>query len=145
MIAMTDLADANGYDANADAYIGSRSRAIGVSTVLQWASDLDRGAAILDVGCGHGDPIALALHRAGFAVHGIDRVPRTTARRAGRVRADRDVDVSRPHVRRRRRTQRESISLGADVYRALISAAGLELVGELEDEGDNHDFSAAKR
>lgn len=79
MIAMTDLADANGYDANADAYIGSRSRAIGVSTVLQWASDLDRGAAILDVGCGHGDPIALALHRAGFAVHGIDASPNMVA------------------------------------------------------------------
>jgi SAM-dependent methyltransferase len=37
-----------------------------------------------------------------------------------------------------------SRSLGADQYRELISASGLSIVGELEDEGGNHYFNATR-
>jgi hypothetical protein len=42
-------------------------------------------------------------------------------------------------------TGRESRSLGADTYRALLSEAGITLVGEHSDEGDNDYYEAAKR
>lgn len=41
-------------------------------------------------------------------------------------------------------TGRESISLGRDVYLALLSGAGLTLAGEHEDEGGNHYYEALK-
>jgi cyclopropane fatty-acyl-phospholipid synthase-like methyltransferase len=40
--------------------------------------------------------------------------------------------------------ERRSISFGAEQYRALISAAGLSIVDELEDEGENHYFGAIR-
>ncbi|HUP24745.1 MAG TPA: class I SAM-dependent methyltransferase [Thermoanaerobaculia bacterium] len=39
-------------------------------------------------------------------------------------------------------TGRESHSLGAEEYKAALSAAGLSLVGEHEDEGENHYYDA---
>ncbi|MBI2512720.1 MAG: class I SAM-dependent methyltransferase [Opitutae bacterium] len=42
-------------------------------------------------------------------------------------------------------TGRQSISLGADAYRDLLRAEGLTFVGELQDEGGNLYYSAAKR
>ena len=41
-------------------------------------------------------------------------------------------------------TGRESISLGAEGYRQLLDSAGLNLAGELSDEGSNHYYSASK-
>lgn len=41
-------------------------------------------------------------------------------------------------------TEQRSRSLGAEQYRTLISAAGLSIVDELEDEGENHYFHAIK-
>jgi chemotaxis methyl-accepting protein methylase len=41
-------------------------------------------------------------------------------------------------------TGRQSASPGAETYRATLSAAGLTLVGEYEDEGNNHYFDATK-
>lgn len=71
-----DADRSNGYEAVADAYIARRSRsAIGVATVLAWAKDLPRAGTVLDLGCGHGVPIAQALIEAGFAVHGVDASP----------------------------------------------------------------------
>jgi hypothetical protein len=35
-------------------------------------------------------------------------------------------------------TGRESLSLGAEEYKAVLSDAGLTLIGEHEDEGANH-------
>lgn len=37
-----------------------------------------------------------------------------------------------------------SISLGAESYRRLLETAGLELVGEMEDEGENHYYLASR-
>ena len=41
-------------------------------------------------------------------------------------------------------TGQPSVSLGAEAYRRLLEAAGLELRGETEDEGRNHYFMAFK-
>ena len=41
-------------------------------------------------------------------------------------------------------TGRESVSLGREVYRQILGAAGLVLVGEASDEGDNHYYFASK-
>lgn len=46
--------------------------AIGAATVREWARTLSPGAAILDLGCGHGVPISQVLIEDGFAVHGVD-------------------------------------------------------------------------
>jgi cyclopropane fatty-acyl-phospholipid synthase-like methyltransferase len=40
--------------------------------VREWARALPSGAAVLDLGCGHGVPISEALIDAGLAVHGVD-------------------------------------------------------------------------
>src|SRR6266576_3552536 len=41
-------------------------------------------------------------------------------------------------------TGRESISLGAERYQQLLDSAGLNAVGELYDEGNNHYYLVAK-
>jgi 2-polyprenyl-3-methyl-5-hydroxy-6-metoxy-1,4-benzoquinol methylase len=41
-------------------------------------------------------------------------------------------------------TQQPSLSLGALLYKELLTASGLLLVEELEDEGENHYFHAVK-
>ena len=42
-------------------------------------------------------------------------------------------------------TGRESLSLGADAYKAIIADAGLTLVGEHSDEGDNHHYDTCRQ
>jgi len=42
-------------------------------------------------------------------------------------------------------TEIESISLGAERYKALLAASGLSLMEEFEDEGENHYYHAEKR
>ena len=42
-------------------------------------------------------------------------------------------------------TGRESLSLGADTYKAIIADAGLTLVGEHSDEGDNHYYDTCRQ
>jgi SAM-dependent methyltransferase len=70
----------NGWDAVAPQFIEQRARSqVGVSTVAAWARSLPKGAAILDLGCGSGVPIAEALVRLGFMVHGIDASPTMVA------------------------------------------------------------------
>ena len=41
-------------------------------------------------------------------------------------------------------TRRPSISLGREGYRATLAAAGLALVAEYQDEGENHYYEARK-
>ncbi len=41
-------------------------------------------------------------------------------------------------------TGMESISLGAQEYRSQLAAVGLSVIGEYEDEGQNHYFDALK-
>ncbi len=42
-------------------------------------------------------------------------------------------------------TGRESLSLGADAYKAIIADAGLTLVGEHSDEGDSHYYDTCRQ
>lgn len=42
-------------------------------------------------------------------------------------------------------TGRRSASLGSEKYQELLSASGLSLIEEFEDEGGNHYFNAIKR
>jgi len=67
----------NGYEAIAHDFVAGRvrSRVIGVATVREWARDLPRGSAVLDVGCGTGIPISQTLIDLGLRVHGVDASP----------------------------------------------------------------------
>ena len=62
----------NGYEDVAETFMRVRDRHIGLATVQKWGKTLPPGASILDLGCGHGVPIAEALINDGFAVYGID-------------------------------------------------------------------------
>lgn len=58
----------NGYDAIAAEFIparGTRS-AVGVRTVGEWATTVRAGGAVLDLGCGPGDPITRVLVTSGL-------------------------------------------------------------------------------
>jgi 2-polyprenyl-3-methyl-5-hydroxy-6-metoxy-1,4-benzoquinol methylase len=59
-------------------FTATRSR-VGVTTVRTWARSLSPGAAVLDLGCGSGVPIAEALMTDGFDVHGVDASPSMVA------------------------------------------------------------------
>lgn len=63
-----------GWEAIAHDFAAARSD-IGTDVVLRWSRDLPCGAAILDIGCGTGRPIARALADAGFALSGVDASP----------------------------------------------------------------------
>jgi cyclopropane fatty-acyl-phospholipid synthase-like methyltransferase len=70
----------NGYEAIAADFMRRRDESdIGAATVRAWSQALTRGAAILDLGCGHGDPIARTLIDEGFSVYGVDASPSMAA------------------------------------------------------------------
>jgi SAM-dependent methyltransferase len=76
---MTDSAPqdkSNGYEQLAETFIRARDRRIGEAKVREWSKQLPAGCSILDLGCGHGVPIAEALINEGFAVYGVDASPR---------------------------------------------------------------------
>lgn len=187
----------SGYEAFAPEFVERRDRtSIGVATVRAWARTLRPGAAILDLGCGHGVPISMALMDEGLSVHGVDASPSLVAefrRRfphasvacetvensrffgrtfdavvavglmfllAPQVQRDLIRKVARALVPGGRflfscpsqactwtdiLTGRPSLSLGAQEYEAVLAGAGLTLVAEHVDEGDNHYFDACLR
>lgn len=64
-----------GWDAIAERFMAIRS-GVGTALVRAWARDnLTPPAAVLDIGCGSGFPIARALVDDGFEVSGIDASP----------------------------------------------------------------------
>lgn len=69
---MTDASQ--GWEAVADRFAAMRSE-VGADVVRRWAADLPAGGSVIDIGCGTGRPIALALAGAGLAVSGIDPSP----------------------------------------------------------------------
>jgi SAM-dependent methyltransferase len=70
----------NGYEAVAATFMVRRGQSeIGVAIARTWARSLPPNAAIVDLGCGHGVPIAMALMDDGFVVYGIDASPSLTA------------------------------------------------------------------
>ncbi|SDG44012.1 MULTISPECIES: bifunctional 2-polyprenyl-6-hydroxyphenol methylase/3-demethylubiquinol 3-O-methyltransferase UbiG [unclassified Duganella] len=63
-----------GWEAIAADFLAARS-AIGSGVVKQWAKTLRPGGDIVDIGCGAGVPVSLALIEEGFAVSGVDASP----------------------------------------------------------------------
>jgi cyclopropane fatty-acyl-phospholipid synthase-like methyltransferase len=61
-----------GYDATAAAWARARKAGTEAAWLPRFVDALRPGAAVLDLGCGHGEPIAAALAAAGFAVTGVD-------------------------------------------------------------------------
>jgi SAM-dependent methyltransferase len=72
----------NGYEAIADEYLAHRgdtkagSNGIGVATVRAWTRRVHPGGAVLDLGCGPGDPITRVLFDAGVTIYAVDASPR---------------------------------------------------------------------
>jgi len=63
----------NGYEAVATEFARLREASkIGVRVVESWARALPTSAAVLDLGCGSGVPVACCLSDAGHVVYGID-------------------------------------------------------------------------
>ena len=185
----------NGYEQVAEAFASRRESLIGVVEVRNWAATLPQGAAVLDLGCGHGVPISQTLIEQGCAVYGVDASSRLVAAFREKfpdvpvvceaiedssffdrlfdgavawgvmfllpidVQARVIASVSRalkpqgsflftsprqacswPDML----TGHESISPGADAYRRLLEAEGLQLTQEFEDHGENHYYIATK-
>lgn len=66
----------NGYEAAAAEFAAARNcSSIGVEKVRDWARSLPSGAAVLDLGCGHGVPLSQALIDEGFDLCGVDASP----------------------------------------------------------------------
>lgn len=185
----------NGYEALASEFIKRRSASIGVATVRKWAHTVPPGAAILDLGCGHGDLLAVALIDDGYRIYGIDASPRLVAAFHRRIPQAHvvceavedssffarsfdavlavglifllDADTQTELIRKVAQTLapggrflftaprqvgtwtdiltgRPSQSLGVESYEAILTGAGLTLVDEYLDEGQQHYFSARK-
>lgn len=67
---------ASGYELEAREFMARRTESrIGARTVRGWVEHLPDGAAVLDLGCGHGVPISQALLEEGCSVWGIDASP----------------------------------------------------------------------
>ncbi|HEX5437791.1 MAG TPA: class I SAM-dependent methyltransferase [Gemmatimonadaceae bacterium] len=191
----------NGYEAIAAEFLArrgafnTRNTAVGVSTVRAWATTVQSGGAVLDLGCGPGDPITRVLVDAGLAVYGVDASPRMVAEFRARFpgipvecnSVERSAFFGREfagviawgllfllqpdiqaqligkvaHVLARggrllftapcqacdwrdSMTGLPSESLGAEAYRRLLETAGLVLLDETDDEGENHYYMARK-
>ncbi|MGH8218138.1 MAG: class I SAM-dependent methyltransferase [Steroidobacteraceae bacterium] len=163
----------NGWEAIAGEFIAHRARSrIGVGVVRAWAQYLPRGASILDLGCGSGVPISEALMDDGFVVYGIDASPTLVAAFRERLPsapvACEPAETSQMFGRtfdgilavglmfllpegtqrdliRDLMTGRESRSLGAETYAAILAEAGLVLNGDATDEGDTYYYRAVRR
>ncbi|MGH8563849.1 MAG: class I SAM-dependent methyltransferase [Gammaproteobacteria bacterium] len=186
----------NGYEVVASGLMARRGQSrIGVASIRTWARSLPPGAPILDLGCGHGVPISMALMNDGLAIYGVDASPTLTAAFRSRYRDAHvacqtvedsrffgrtfdgvlavglmfllSADAQRDLIRRVAlalnpngrflftspaqvctwmdvSTGRQSLSLGAEAYKAVLSCTGLTLVGEHLDEGDNHYYDTCK-
>jgi SAM-dependent methyltransferase len=187
---------ANGYEFEAREFMARRTDShVGVAEVRRWARGLPRGAAVLDLGCGHGVPIARVLIEEGCSLRGIDASPTLVS--AFRIRFP-GVEVECARVEDSQLfgrtfdgvvawgllfllepgvqalvlekisgvlapggrllftapepacewvdvlTRRRSVSLGAEAYTRILAGAGMELLEQHRDEGDNHYYLAVK-
>lgn len=70
--------ESRGWDDVAERFIEARST-VGIEIIAGWAQHLPKGCDILDIGCGHGDPVSLLLQSLGFRIYGIEASPKLTA------------------------------------------------------------------
>ncbi|MCQ8183869.1 class I SAM-dependent methyltransferase [Parvularcula maris] len=68
----------NGWDEAAEEFMHLRSDA-GADVVRRWARSLPKGASVLDVACGHGEPLTRVLLEESLDVFAIDASPRMAA------------------------------------------------------------------
>ena len=196
-MATPDYDPSKGYESVAPEFMARREQSgIGAATVRSWARSLKPGISILDLGCGHGVPISVALMDDGFDVYGVDSSPTLTAMFRNRfprahvaceaVEASSffgrkfdaivavglmfllPADAQGRLIRRVAETLnasgrflftapaeacvwqdiltgQQSLSLGTESYKDLLSDAGLVLVDEYLDEGENHYYDSRKR
>jgi len=194
--AATKSDPSNGYEAIASEFMRRRGESnIGAATVRRWSRALPAGATILDLGCGHGVPLAMALIEDGYNVYGIDASPTLIAAfrsrfphahvTCGAVESSDffartfdgvlavglifllDADTQRDLIYKVAQALtaggrflftapsdacnwtdilagRPSLSLGTEGYATILTDAGLAVVDEYLDEGDNHYFDARK-
>ena len=57
----------HGWEAIAEAFMAARSDA-GAEVIRHWAEQLPPGTAVVDIGCGFGEPVTRTLIEAGLAV-----------------------------------------------------------------------------
>ena len=75
----------NGYDGIAEIFIARRGKrpaagdAIGAATIREWADALPTRAAVLDLGCGPGEPSTRVLCEAGLTPFAVDASPKMVA------------------------------------------------------------------
>ena len=69
----------NGYEQVAEVFESRRQSQVGAVEVRNWAATLPQGAAVLDLGCGHGVPITETLVQQGCDVYAVDASPRLVA------------------------------------------------------------------
>jgi 2-polyprenyl-3-methyl-5-hydroxy-6-metoxy-1,4-benzoquinol methylase len=188
----------NGYEDNAATFIRCRSKGIdgvGAASVRRWVRSLPPNAAVLDVGCGIGDPISKALVEEGLTVYGIDASPSMVQifkqnfpnspvaceaaedssffnrqfdaiiawglmfllpektqevviqKMANALYSGGKLLFTAPARSMKWEdaiTEIESISIGAEKYKALLESSGLSLMEEFEDEGENHYYHAVR-
>jgi SAM-dependent methyltransferase len=71
----------NGYESVSVEFLArransrTRSNAIGVKEVRNWAQTLPRGSSVIDLGCGPGFPITVVLVEEGLQAFGVDAAP----------------------------------------------------------------------
>ncbi|ABF43504.1 Methyltransferase type 12 [Candidatus Koribacter versatilis Ellin345] len=79
---MTSPDKSNGYEQIAARYIAGRGTdpdETGAVEVAEWGRTLPSGATVLDLACGTGVPISLALMNCGLNVYGVDASPSMVA------------------------------------------------------------------
>jgi SAM-dependent methyltransferase len=68
----------HGWDAVAEAFMAARSD-VGVDVVRRWAGHLPPEGAVVDLGCGFGEPVTRTLIETGLEVWGVDASPTLVA------------------------------------------------------------------
>ncbi|HXB25373.1 MAG TPA: hypothetical protein VNV25_11645 [Gemmatimonadaceae bacterium] len=94
---------------------------------------------MIDLGCGPGLPITEVLVAEGLNVFGLEIADILVP--GGRLLF---TSPAEPVVWNDAMTGLESRSLGAEEYQRQLSAVGLRVLREYEDEGQNHYFEALK-
>jgi cyclopropane fatty-acyl-phospholipid synthase-like methyltransferase len=62
----------NGYDEIAGQFVRARNQEIGAAIVCEWARSLPADATVLDLGCGHSEPVGRILTERGCWIFAVD-------------------------------------------------------------------------